>query len=311
MASILTHHPTMVGLQSLRDINNSLKATNTILATGLRIPEASDVPAYWAIAPTTRSHKGALATIRDTLSFGGATFDVAYSGLKAVRADLQDLRSLLVAAKQPGVDRAALQVEISGILHDMENVAFTSVVNGENYLSVDSAAPGFNPNKSVVASFEGLASSASISTITLDITDVKLIDPAGGTAAGILDKDRSGTNGTVAAIMDLGGSTIASIDDTAPSQLALDDYIESVDAALSEVTMAASAVGASLDRISSQQAFMQDVMDANERAIGTLVDADMEREATKLRALQVQQQLAIQSLAVANASSANVLMLFR
>ena len=44
-------------------------------------------------------------------------------------------------------------------------------------------------------------------------------------------------------------------------------------------------------------------MKANDRTIGTLVDADIEEESTKLKALQTQQQLAVQALSIANSGS--------
>lgn len=49
----------------------------------------------------------------------------------------------------------------------------------------------------------------------------------------------------------------------------------------------------------------------NEKSVGILVDADMEEESTKLKALQVQQQLGIQSLTIANQSTQQILSLFR
>ena len=45
--------------------------------------------------------------------------------------------------------------------------------------------------------------------------------------------------------------------------------------------------------------------------IVALVDADMNEESTKLKALQTQQQLGIQSLSIANSNSENILSLFR
>ena len=44
---------------------------------------------------------------------------------------------------------------------------------------------------------------------------------------------------------------------------------------------------------------------------GTLVDADMNEESTKLQALQVKQQLGIQALSIANSGSQSILSLFR
>jgi flagellin len=52
-------------------------------------------------------------------------------------------------------------------------------------------------------------------------------------------------------------------------------------------------------------------MDAISRGVGQLVDADMNEESTRLQALQVKQQLGVQALSIANASSQSILQLFR
>ena len=77
------------------------------------------------------------------------------------------------------------------------------------------------------------------------------------------------------------------------------------------MTTAASSLGAVKSRIGMQQDFVSGLMDALDRGIGTLVDADMNEESTRLQALQVQQQLGIQALSIANGSSQNILKLFQ
>jgi flagellin len=52
-------------------------------------------------------------------------------------------------------------------------------------------------------------------------------------------------------------------------------------------------------------------MDSVSRGVGQLVDADMNQESTRLSALQVQQQLGVQALSIANSSSQSILSLFR
>ncbi|AWM85436.1 flagellin [Microvirga sp. 17 mud 1-3] len=88
-------------------------------------------------------------------------------------------------------------------------------------------------------------------------------------------------------------------------------YVAAVDKALGAMTDAATTLGANKTQISSQTTFVESLIKANERSIGTLVDADMEEESTRLKALQVQQQLGVQSLSIANGSTQNVLSLFR
>ena len=87
--------------------------------------------------------------------------------------------------------------------------------------------------------------------------------------------------------------------------------ISAVDAALNELTTSASDLGAAKKRVSLQQDFVTDLMDAIDRGVGQLVDADMNKESTRLQALQVQQQLGIQALSIANGNAQSILSLFR
>ena len=74
---------------------------------------------------------------------------------------------------------------------------------------------------------------------------------------------------------------------------------------------AAARFGAMKMRIESQATFVSQQIDAIDRGVGQLVDADMEAESARLSALQVQQQLGIQSLSIANSNTQNLLALFR
>ena len=304
MTSLLTNSAAMVALATLADINNNLATTNNRVSTGLRIAQASDSAAYWAIATTTRSDNGALSTVKDALAIGAATMDVTYEGLESVRENLQEMKQLLVAARQPGVDRGNVQTQIAGLITDMQNKAGASVINEQNFLEVTTGG-NFNINKSVVASFERAAGGAvSVSTIDLNIADVYLIDT--NADAGILDEDRT-VGGTTTSILNI---DISALTDSAADLTTLDETIGIVDAALVDVISASNSVGVVQARIESQMSFVDALMDANDRAVGALVDANMEEESTKLRALQTQQQLAVQSLAIANSSAQNVLALF-
>ncbi|MBJ3778688.1 flagellin N-terminal helical domain-containing protein [Acuticoccus mangrovi] len=306
MTSLITHTAAMVALHTLNVISTDLKTTNSRVSTGLRIATARDSAAYWAIATTTQSDTGALTTVQDALAIGRATIDVVYTGLDSTRESLQTMKELLVAARQPGVDRTNVQTQIAGLQTDMQNKADAAVINEQNFLSVDSSAAGYNATKSVVAAFERSASGIAISTIDLDISSIALVDPAGGTAAGLLDKDRTvgGTTDNVLAI------DISALTDSAADLTTLEEYIGIVDAALIDVIDASNTAGTVLARTDSQNAFISALIDANARATGALIDADMEEESTRLAALQTQQQLSVASLSIANASATSVLALF-
>ncbi len=90
------------------------------------------------------------------------------------------------------------------------------------------------------------------------------------------------------------------------------------DAALANIeTMIQTAIDASASfgsdqgRIDTQTGFVSKMMDSLKAGIGSMVDADMEEASARLQALQVQQQLGIQSLSIANQAPQSVLSLFQ
>ena len=91
----------------------------------------------------------------------------------------------------------------------------------------------------------------------------------------------------------------------------LKSIITQLDKAIAKVTDAGTKLGANKTQVDGQRSFIDTLMKANDRTIGILVDADVEEESTKLKALQTQQQLAVQALSIANSASQNVLSLFR
>lgn len=74
---------------------------------------------------------------------------------------------------------------------------------------------------------------------------------------------------------------------------------------------AAASFGSAEGRISAQNDFISNLTDSLKTGIGAMVDADMEEASARLQALQVQQQLAVQSLSIANEAPQSLLSLFR
>ncbi len=74
---------------------------------------------------------------------------------------------------------------------------------------------------------------------------------------------------------------------------------------------AAAEFGSAQSRLTIQNTFVKELSDSLKAGIGSLVDADMEEASARLQALQVQQQLGVQSLSIANQAPQNILALFR
>ena len=131
-----------------------------------------------------------------------------------------------------------------------------------------------------------------------------------GTAAAvgdaiIVDETNSGTGAVNLT------QSVLTMDVSAMSSTDVGSYLKGVEKALTSLTSAAAELGSISMRIGLQEDFASKLSDSIDKGIGRLVDADMNEESTKLKALQTQQQLAIQSLSIANSDSQNILSLFR
>ncbi len=307
MFSIRTNASAMTALQSLNQTNKALAQTQNRISTGYRVASAADNAAYWSIATTMRSDNTALSAVKDALGLGAATVDVAYTAMDKAIDVVGEIKAKLVAARSPGVDRSAIQAEIDELQNQLKSIADSASFSGENWLSVDSSASGYNATKTVVASFTRTDSGVKVQTLSIDVNSLKLYD-ASGTASGILDKEYTTTGGRTFSVATL---DISGITDSAADLQDLEEIIGKVDGAISSMTTAASNLGAAKTRIDMQKDFVSSLMDAIDRGVGQLVDADMNAESTRLQALQVQQQLGVQALSIANATSQTVLALFR
>ena len=306
MSSINTNVAAMTALKSLQMTNASLEKTQNAISTGFRVADSKDNAAYWSIATTMRSDNKALSTVQDALGLGAAKLDTAYTGLNSAIDVVDEIKAKLVAAREPGVDKAKVQAEISELQNNLISIATAASFSGENWLSVDSGATDYSATKEVVASFNRASDgSVSVGTIDIDITSTELFDA--DDQSGILDTEITTTGaGAVTVSVSTLDITAANIDDTD-----IDQLISHVDSALQDMTTAAADIGSAAKRVDLQNEFVGNLMDAIDRGIGQLVDADMSEESTKLQALQTQQQLGIQALAIANSGAQSILSLFR
>lgn len=308
MMSIKTNASAMTALASLQATNKNLETTQNRISTGYRVSSASDNAAYWSIATTMRSDNKAIATVQDALGLGAAKVDTAYTGLNAAIDVVDEIKAKLVAAREPGVDKTKIQAEITQLQEQLTSIGSSASFSGENWLSVDSSDAGYSATKNIVASFtRATDGTVSVGTLAVDVDSIKLFDANG--QIGILDTESTTTNGGVTysvSTVDISGLT-----DSAADLADLDEVIGTVDGALQTMISRAGDIGAAKKRIDMQVDFVGSLTDAIDRGISTLVDADMNEESTRLQALQVQQQLGIQSLSIANSSVETVMSLFR
>ena len=87
--------------------------------------------------------------------------------------------------------------------------------------------------------------------------------------------------------------------------------ITTIQGAITKMNAVSTTLGASSQEITGMQSFTSDLSDALTTGVGGLTDADLSKASAQLTSLQTKQQLAIQSLSIANSQSSSILSLFR
>lgn len=300
MTSILTNSSAMAALSTLRQIGADMEMTQGRVSSGLKVGVAADNAAYWSIATTMKSDNKALATVQDALGLGAAKTDVAYTAMDSSIKVVDEIKAKLVAASEPGVDKGKVQKEITELQNQLRSISKSAAFSGENW--VQGAAGG--AVKNIVGGFNRDSTNAvSLTTLDFDTNNSLLIATAAGAevTGGKLTTDLTG----------MAGKTVLNLDISSMTPADLATAISGVDEVLQDMTDAGADLGALNKRIDMQADFVNDLSSSFEKGIGRLVDADMNEESTRLKALQTQQQLGVQSLSIANSNSENILSLFR
>jgi len=99
------------------------------------------------------------------------------------------------------------------------------------------------------------------------------------------------------------------VEDTATSNVQAGFVL--ADTLISRVNVAATVVGVFESTLDSRQTFLSDLTDSLELGVAALTEADLNEESSTLQALQVQEQLAVQALSIANQRPQTILSLFR
>jgi flagellin len=482
MTSILTNIAANTALLNLQNTVSNLNDIQNQISTGLKVSSAADNAAYFAIASILRSDSNSLSTVSESLNLGNSSLSVSANALSQIQTTLSDIKSKLVAASQPDANMAAIDLQIKQDQAQLRNISNSANFNGQNFLSIDSAANTGNTTQSFVSSYSRDANGAiSIGYINIDASETALFDSntggysptatgaittsmtaitassttfpagitgsnpftvtvangqlqltsytkdaaaptqyfadtitighvstdngapvvnqtlgtgaaanlglaavttAGDTVGGIAtganapvydatnhtltfqvvenDAGNAGKyayntytvsnfhpngsggifdtvdNATVGSYTDKGGTTYRTTDGGAPAGTGVDimgislekspgvymtgstadlamlnAFQQQVDKAISAVAASASTLGTAQSRIKAQSSFITSLQTSINNGIGAMVDADLNTVSTRLQALQVQQQLGVQSLSIANQSSQMVLKLFQ
>ncbi len=279
MASIQTNNSAIVALQNLRTVNRNLSVVQEQISTGKKISNAKDNASIYAISTVIKSDVEGFKKISDSLNLGSSTVAVARGAAEQVTEILTQVKGLIVQAQESNVDRTKIQNDIGQLTNQVDSIVNAAQFNGLNLVKSAAGTVTFLASLDRDSTGTVTASSISVDSQSLETT-------AGGGLAALATVDVSTAAGATAALTAIEGLIQTSID-------------------------AAAAFGSSQKRIETQNEFVRQLTDALTSGIGALTDADLEEASARLQSLQVQQQLGVQALSIANQAPQSILALFR
>jgi flagellin len=280
MNSVNTNVGAMTALQNLAATQTDLSVTQTRINTGLKVASAKDNGAIWAIAQNQRATSGSLNAVKESLSRGQSTVDVAMAAGESISDLLLQMKQKALAASDTTLDtnsRVALNDDFKSLRDQIQKAVDNAEFNGANMIKSTTGA------STVMA----LANADATQMITVAAQDLSLGGATLGGGSGITATSSIGTQ-TMAANM-----------------------IATVNSAITSVSSALSKLGTGSRSLASHLTFVGKLQDTLDAGVGNLVDADLAKESAKLQALQTKQQLGVQALSIANQSSSVLMSLFR
>jgi flagellin len=272
--SVNTNVGALIALQNLNSTNNELNTVQTRINTGLKVASAKDNGAIWAIAQGQRATSLSLNAVKDSLQRSQSTIDVAVAGGESVSDLLTQMKEKALAASETTLDassRTALNNDFKALRDQITKAVSNAEFNGTNLIKNGGTALG------------ALANAAGTSSITVAAQDLSL----------------GGGNVTVGTTSSIGTATAAAT------------MITTLQTSIDNVSSALAKLGTGSKSLQSHLTFIGKLQDTIDAGVGNLVDADLAKESARLQALQTKQQLGIQALSIANASTSSLLGLFR
>ena len=272
--SVNTNAGAAVALQYLTATQGQLDKTQSAINSGLKVANARDDGAVFAIAQNQRSQVAGYTAVINSINNATSAVDVALSAGQSISDLLIQMKTKALAAADSSLDTASRQAL---------NANFTALRDQITTIVTNATFNGFNLVNGSTSKITALASADGARRITTDAQNLKL----------------SGAIVTV------------KLTNTISTQAKASTLVATIQSSLTNVNSALAKLSAGAAKFSIQAGFAQKLSDTLTQGIGNLVDANMAQESAKLQSLQVRQQLGVQALSIANQAPQTILSLFR
>ena len=279
--SINTNSGAVVALQSLNRTNAQLDVAQKRVSTGFRVADARDDGGAFAVAQKVRGDIAGVTSANEQLGAAKGLIDTTLSGLNRISETMAAVRGVLVKLADENVTgtlRLSYESQYDQLRSQVATFVNDSTYNGVTLLGTSAVGGG---------------------------------TAEAGTAITVIRNERGGT-------LSLDGQEINDLDlseipaDSAEATTYLTtDADTGLSALEGRVNAALNQYGNMSRVLTNQIGFNKDKIDALESGLGSLIDADIAKEAARLQSLQIRQQLGATALSAANSAPQFLLSLFR
>lgn len=287
------------------------------VSSGLRIGSARDNAAYWSVSAAMNSDLAAQKVARDGINFSLAVVDTAMSAANPLLKGIDRMKAIFTIGRQATPEEALVyDREIRQIADGMEATVKAATFGGINLLY---HTAGSSYTRTFSAGLRrGSDGMLAINRMSLDLSKTAMIDEdkfAGALSIVYYDQYNYTTGrrlftgyGPNAWLLAFYNNSNGAMFNVGGRKANL-DIIEQMGTAVRE---GFATLGAFQKRLESQRDLLERLTLVQTRGISRLIDADMNAESARLRALQTRRQLAVQSLSIANSTPSRLLgQLFR
>ena len=270
--SVNTNIGAMTALQSLNRTNDALAAVQKRVSTGFRVADAKDDGGAFAVAQSVRGDVAGLTAANEQLGGLKGIIDVTLTSLGQVSKTMVEVRTVLTRLAD-------------GTINDEQRDQYEQQYD------------------QLRTQIERFIDDATYNERTLLSTDV-----AAGGGDIVTIRNEQGTTLTLAAF---DGATDFVVDaapvDATAAQTAITGNWTDINKVIND---ALNRLGSDSRYVDSQIGYNRDKLDAIEGGLGALIDADIAKEAARLQALQIRQQLGTQTLSITNQAPQALISLF-
>lgn len=160
MTSVNTNYGALLALQSLNSTTKQLDQVQSRVTTGLKVANAKDNGAVFAIAEGLRTRVASLAAVKSGIDRANTAIDTALGAGQDIGDILKSLKAKADEAQGAGLNasqKEALQADFAALRAQIDQIANSATINGLNFANGTNAAGGV----AVLTSDQGAAGGAS------------------------------------------------------------------------------------------------------------------------------------------------------